>query len=107
MNELGVPQGGVLSPLLSNIYLDKFDSYMKELTIENNWGKLSPDCNEFRRSLRKLGNRKAGRKMGLQPVDMTSDKCRRMAYVRYADDFVISLACDRATAIEIKNRIAD
>lgn len=38
---------------------------------------------------------------------MTSNKYRRMAYVRYADDFIISLACDRASVTEIKNRIAD
>jgi RNA-directed DNA polymerase len=27
--EVGSPQGGVISPLLANIYLDKFDQYMK------------------------------------------------------------------------------
>ncbi len=28
-SELGSPQGGVISPLLANIYLDKFDQFMK------------------------------------------------------------------------------
>lgn len=27
--EIGSPQGGIISPLLTNIYLDKFDQYMK------------------------------------------------------------------------------
>lgn len=29
----GSPQGGIISPLLTNIYLDKFDQYMKSLGI--------------------------------------------------------------------------
>ena len=29
-SEIGSPQGGVISPLIANIYLDKFDQFMKE-----------------------------------------------------------------------------
>ena len=32
-SEQGSPQGGVISPLLMNIYLDSFDQYMKSLGI--------------------------------------------------------------------------
>lgn len=32
-SETGSPQGGIISPLLANIYLDKFDQYMKSLGI--------------------------------------------------------------------------
>lgn len=33
-NSLGVPQGGVISPVLSNIYLDKLDKFIEELKLE-------------------------------------------------------------------------
>jgi retron-type reverse transcriptase len=30
-NNLGVPQGGIISPVLSNIYLHEFDKFMEKL----------------------------------------------------------------------------
>ena len=47
-NKLGVPQGGPLSPILSNIYLDKFD---KELEMRGlHFVRYADDCNIFVRS---------------------------------------------------------
>ena len=35
----GTPQGGIISPILANIYLDKFDKYMKEYISRFDKGK--------------------------------------------------------------------
>jgi retron-type reverse transcriptase len=34
----GTPQGGIISPILANIYLDKFDKYIREYTEKFNKG---------------------------------------------------------------------
>lgn len=35
----GTPQGGIVSPILANIYLDKFDKYIREYINRFNKGK--------------------------------------------------------------------
>jgi len=40
-SELGVPQGGTVSPLLANIYLHEFDKFIEELKIKYNSDTIS------------------------------------------------------------------
>lgn len=47
-NKLGVPQGGALSPILSNIYLDKFDKELEERGLH--FVRYADDCNIFVKS---------------------------------------------------------
>ena len=46
--EIGVPQGGPLSPILSNIYLDKFDKELEERGLR--FVRYADDCNIFVKS---------------------------------------------------------
>ena len=47
-NKLGVPQGGPLSPILSNIYLDKFDKELEQRGLH--FVRYADDCNIFVKS---------------------------------------------------------
>lgn len=47
-NKLSVPQGGPLSPILSNIYLDKFDKELEERGLH--FVRYADDCNIFVKS---------------------------------------------------------
>ena len=47
-NKLGMPQGGPLSPILSNIYLDKFDKELEERGLH--FVRYADDCNIFVKS---------------------------------------------------------
>ena len=46
--EVGVPQGGPLSPILSNVYLDKFDKELEERGLK--FVRYADDCNIFVKS---------------------------------------------------------
>ncbi len=73
----GTPQGGIISPLLANIYLNELDEYMKKYTS------LS------RRE--KLHRRNSG-----QP---------NFVYVRYADDFVVLTNGTKVQAEQLKTEL--
>lgn len=47
-NKLGVPQGGPLSPILSNIYLDKMDKELEQRGLH--FVRYADDCNIFVKS---------------------------------------------------------
>jgi hypothetical protein len=114
--KIGTPQGSFLSPLLSNIVLDKLDKYIESLDSELNVGKrrrpnpayarLEALRNYYKRKQPNLAN-KYLKKMRLIPkFDVHSEDFRRAIYIRYADDFVILLASTRKFAISLKEKIA-
>jgi RNA-directed DNA polymerase len=76
--KLGTPQGGIISPLLANVYLHELDKYL-------------------------------GRHTGLTQAEKTGRRRQglgNVAYVRYADDFVVLCNGTRDQAEAIRQELA-
>jgi group II intron reverse transcriptase/maturase len=114
----GVPQGGVVSPVMSNIYLHKLDNFVETVLIpEYTRGRVRKQDTDYARvraasnRARKRGDRDTARELRKQLRSMPSGDprdpgYRRLHYCRYADDTLLGFAGPRAEAEEIKARLA-
>lgn len=112
----GTPQGGVMSPLLSHIYLDRLDKYVENVLLPayNRKEKRSYNREYLRLQakayrLKKKGMEKEAKQMRKQrqqlPYRNPNDpEYRRLRSVRDADDFVLGFAGPKAEAEEIREK---
>ena len=113
----GVPQGSVVGPILSNIYLDRLDQFVETVLLPaNNRGdhrKPYPPymalLNAARRK-RMAGEREEARKLRQQAQQMPSrdphyPAFRRLWYCRYADDWLLGFSGPREEAVQIKAQL--
>ena len=126
----GCPQGGIVSPILANIYLSKLDEKVEQMaerfasddktpkrySISSKYHKLSNKCYRLRIKIGATPPGSArdalvkelhGAEQELRSTPCTVHTEKRIVYIRYADDWLTGVKGSKEDCKTIKKEIAD
>ncbi|RKR82406.1 group II intron reverse transcriptase/maturase [Mucilaginibacter gracilis] len=123
----GTPQGGIISPILANIYLDKFDKYIREYIgrfdkgkktkVQREYKNYEPKIYQLAKQLKSVEDKEVKKQMikdinllklersQISSINRMDDDYRRLKYVRYADDFMLGVIGSKEDCKKIKDDI--
>ncbi len=128
----GTPQGGVVSPLLANIYLHELDEWMQVRMAAFNEGEkraMTPEYHRYKSRIAKLRrrveklrasespdpdviaslldkiSRQSAESRTVPATDSFDPNYRRLRYCRYADDFLIGVIGSKAEALQVMEEV--
>ncbi|MBL7544875.1 MAG: hypothetical protein JNL11_13745 [Bdellovibrionaceae bacterium] len=130
----GTPQGGICSPILANIFLHELDIFIAQRIKSFDQGKLRKQSKEYSKIQSRILHRQdkihvAEKYGGMFPeflnelkgvvremdqqrrklsfYDVKDDSYKRMKYVRYADDFAISVSGSKENALQMMTEVKE